>query len=149
MRRPTALLILVLALALGACSRQEPEVSANDQVPASMQIAESEGGEAAEGGEGGGGEAAEADATWVAEQLAFTSAPDVVPADGATLGLEIIGALPHNVVFEGFQGDAILVEGAGEGFFTGDAAIPAGTYTYYCSIAGHRAAGMEGEITVE
>jgi plastocyanin len=37
-------------------------------------------------------------------------------------------------------------ETATGGFNTGD---EPGTYTYYCSVAGHRDAGMEGELIVE
>ncbi len=150
MRRFSPILILGLTLALGACTVQDPEVSANDQVPAAMRVAESEPGAEGEAGDGGGGGSfAEADAVWVAEGIAFTESPATMPADGAILGLQIIGGLPHNVVFEDFQGNQILVEGAGEGEYAGDAAVPAGTYTYYCAIVGHRAGGMEGEITVE
>lgn len=150
MRRTSLVLIVALTIALGACTAQEPEVSANDQVPAAMRIEETEPGAAGEGeGGGGGGSFADADAVWVADGIAFTDAPATMPADGAVLGLEILGGLPHNVVFEGFQGDQILVEGAGVGEYAGNAAVPAGTYTYFCSIAGHRAGGMEGEITVE
>ena len=71
-----------------------------------------------------------------------------MPADGAVMALEVIGGLPHNVVFEGFQGDQVLVDGPGAGVYVETRSVPAGTYTYYCAIAGHRAAGMEGEITV-
>lgn len=151
MRRHALVLTVVLAAFLGACSEQPPEVSANDQVPAAQRIAEASEGAEGEGGEAAGGEASaeEADVIWVSEGIAFTDAPDTMPADGAVMGLEVIGALPHNVIFEGFQGDQVLVEGPGEGFFAAERAIPAGTYTYYCGIVGHREAGMEGEITVE
>lgn len=142
---------LVLLLALGACSAQEPEVVVNEQVPAEQQIVEG-GGEGGEGGEGedagAGADFASADAVWVAEQLAFIEAPTEISSGDMVIGLEIIGGLPHNVVFEGFEGDRELVEGEGEGQFAAAVSIPAGDYTYYCSIAGHRAAGMEGTIAV-
>lgn len=151
MRRHVLVLIAIAAITLGACTQQEPEVTANDQVPADMRIAETEPGAEGEGGEGDGGSASfeEAEAVWVADGLAFTEAPSTMPADGTVMGLQIIGGLPHNVVFEGFQDDRILVEGPGEGEYAARQSVPAGTYTYYCSIAGHREAGMEGEITVE
>lgn len=134
---------LVLLLSLAACSAQEPEVVVNEQVPAAQQVADT--------GEEDGGEEApvgEPDATWVAEQLAYIEAPTEMPSGDVVLGLEIIGGLPHNVVFEGVSGDAPLVEGGAEGFFTGAANLAPGEYVYYCSIAGHREAGMEGSITV-
>ncbi len=146
MRRPTLALLLVLAMMLGACSKAEPEVTANEQVPADQAVEEVPEGE--EGGEAAPASAGDADAVWVADGLAYTSAPDSMPADGAALALEVVGGLPHNVVFEGFQGDQVLVDGPGEGVYSANVSVPAGTYTYYCSIVGHRAAGMEGTITV-
>ncbi len=54
----------------------------------------------------------------------------------------------HNVVFEGVDDDAIIAECAGGETDTGSVQVEAGSYTYYCSIPGHREAGMEGELTV-
>jgi plastocyanin len=147
MRRHTLVLLVVLAAVLGACSEVAPEVSLNEQVPAAQALAE----EVVEGE--GGAEAAEAsaeeaDVVWVAENIEFTEAPDTMPAE-AVIALEIQGGLPHNVVFEGVQSDQPLVEGGGEGVFVSSTGVPPGTYTYYCSVVGHRASGMEGEITVE
>lgn len=53
----------------------------------------------------------------------------------------------HDIVIEELD-DLVVVEAAiGE---TASAAISltAGTYTYYCNIVGHRAAGMEGTLVV-
>lgn len=68
-----------------------------------------------------------------------------------TLKFENVGALPHNLVFEEDSG---LVAGDEEVFLTGgenasyDLQVEAGEYVFYCSVAGHRAAGMEGTLTV-
>lgn len=45
--------------------------------------------------------------------------------------------------------DAHVVAERGDTATGGLSAVEAGTYTYYCSVAGHRNAGMEGTLTVE
>lgn len=62
--------------------------------------------------------------------------------------IECTGAVPHNVVFEGVNDDAIIAECSGDDTGTGTVEVEPGTYTYFCSIPGHREAGMEGEITI-
>lgn len=146
MRRSPLILLIALAITMAACTEQEPEVVLNEQVPAAqavVEVPEGEGGEAP-----AGADFASADGVWVAEQLAFTSAPSTIPAGDIVLGLEVIGGLPHNLHFEGFENDRVLVDGPGAGTYAAGVSVPAGTYTYYCSIPGHRAAGMEGEVTV-
>ena len=62
-----------------------------------------------------------------------------------------VGALPHNLVFEPesglVAGDAEIFLDAGESE-TYELDLAPGTYTFFCSVAGHREAGMEGTITV-
>lgn len=135
---------LAALLVLGGCSKQDPEFGANDQVAAAARVPEP-GAEGEGGGEGGGGPTV----VFAADDgLEYTQVADQAPAGGATFELDCTG-LTHNVTIEGFQGDEPIVECPGEGSFTGNAALEPGDYTYYCSIPGHQAAGMEGAITVQ
>lgn len=118
-------------------------------VAASVGIREIHHEEEGEGGEEGGAvtEIPEGALVWGADSsLAYTEAPTSGTAGEVTIALENVAGLAHNVVFEGFQGDAPIVESSG-GIDVATVDVPAGDYTYYCSIPGHRAAGMEGQIT--
>jgi mono/diheme cytochrome c family protein len=56
---------------------------------------------------------------------------------------------PHDIAIEGNgvneKGETVQ----GGGTSTIDADLKAGEYTFYCSVDGHRAAGMEGKLTVK
>ena len=68
---PYVVLLLVLVMATSACSKQDPEVSVNDQVPAAQRVEEApEGAEEGGEGEGGGEGVADADAVWTARYRA-------------------------------------------------------------------------------
>jgi uncharacterized cupredoxin-like copper-binding protein len=57
-----------------------------------------------------------------------------------------VGVAQHDFMIENTEfGTQILNGGASE---TLKVNLPAGEYTFYCSIPGHRAAGMEGTLTV-
>jgi mono/diheme cytochrome c family protein len=53
---------------------------------------------------------------------------------------------PHDIVIDG-KGRGQIVQNGGVSQFSANFA--AGSYTYYCSVDGHRAAGMQGKLTVK
>jgi plastocyanin len=58
--------------------------------------------------------------------------------------------VPHNVAIEGDGEELAQSETVtGGDSATATVALEAGEYVYYCSIPGHREAGMEGALTVE
>ena len=82
--------------------------------------------------------------------LAFTQKSLTAPAGPVTLKLTNESVVPHNIALEGNgveSGVSDTVEGGGSARITVN--LPAGTYTYFCNVPGHRAAGMEGTITVK
>ncbi len=71
-----------------------------------------------------------------------------IPADGATIALQCGPSLPHDLVVEVADGEETVVECSGGQTEAGDVDLEAGSYVFFCSIPGHRAAGMEGTIAV-
>ncbi|MDX1659486.1 MAG: hypothetical protein R3343_11750 [Nitriliruptorales bacterium] len=71
--------------------------------------------------------------------------PDDVTATSGDLTIQLTcaGAVPHNLLIE--ETDTAVAECGGEG----ELSLEPGTYTFYCSIRGHRQAGMEGTLTIE
>lgn len=134
MRRVLALVFAILALA--ACSRQAPEVTSQEQVPADERTAAA----ATEGATDGGG----AEATWVAVDIDFESAPASLPAGPQTITLVNNGQAVHNVTIDG----ETIVEAQGGQTAEGEIELEPGTHEYICSVPGHDAS-MNGELTVE
>jgi plastocyanin len=75
--------------------------------------------------------------------------PTELEAEAGTvaIGLTSGSSVEHNVVIEG-AGDDPVVEAAAGQTAVGTVDLEAGDYTFYCSIPGHRTAGMEGTLTV-
>jgi plastocyanin len=139
--------VAVVGLLLTGCLSSEPKVSEDEQVSAEQRAAleATEGGGAGGGGEGGGGGGAAAE--WVAVDIAYDQAPTELTAGTVNASLTNQGAIEHNVVIEELGDEKILDAPAGE---TVDAEVELepGEYTFYCDVAGHREAGMEGTLTV-
>jgi plastocyanin len=84
-----------------------------------------------------------------ATEFAYDPPDFSLPADTDTeLTLENNGVVEHDIVVEELDDIELVFAGAGESV-TETVNLPAGTYTFYCSIPGHRAGGMEGTLTVE
>jgi plastocyanin len=83
-------------------------------------------------------------------QLRFDKDTLAAAAGNVRITMKNPSPVPHNVSIEGAgglnkQGPTVGKGGASEV----EAPLKAGTYTYYCSVDGHRQAGMEGKLTVK
>ncbi|MTD47088.1 c-type cytochrome [Conexibacter sp. W3-3-2] len=78
-------------------------------------------------------------------QLLYVNATAQAPAGSLEVKMPNESSVPHDIVIDG-KGESQQVTG-GEAGFTADFAP--GKYTYYCSVPGHRQAGMEGTLTVQ
>jgi uncharacterized cupredoxin-like copper-binding protein len=138
--------VAVLGLLLTGCLSSEPKVSEDEQVSAEQRAAlEATEGGGSEGGGGGGGGGAAAD--WVAVDIAYDQAPTELAAGTVSASLTNEGAIEHNVVIEELGDEKILEAPPGQND-TAEVELEAGEYTFYCDVAGHREAGMEGTLTV-
>lgn len=80
-------------------------------------------------------------------QLAYASTKATAPAGPIEVDMPNESGVPHDIVIDGV-GKGEVVQDGGVSTFSGT--LDAGqTYTFYCSVDGHRAAGMEGELSVE
>lgn len=79
-----------------------------------------------------------------AGDLFFTPETVDVSAEGVAITVENVGLVEHNLVIDeiGLEIYVDVNETATE-----TVVLSAGSYDYYCSIPGHREAGMEGIIT--
>jgi plastocyanin len=104
-----------------------------------------EGTELAHGG-GGAGEP-RPPVTISAFDLGFREIEATAAAGEVDIQYRNDGELVHTLVFEGAAG-AFKLEAPAGGTSPGKVKLDPGTYTYYCDLPGHRAAGMEGKLVV-
>jgi plastocyanin len=79
-------------------------------------------------------------------QLAFQTNQATGEPGKITIEMPNKSGTPHDIVIDG-KGKGKVVDNGGTSEFSAD--FSAGTYTYYCSVPGHRAAGMQGKLTVK
>lgn len=142
LRRFLPLALTGLVLGLAACGGDDEEEPAGTaEAPAAESTEETP---APAGGAGGSLELA-ADES----QLAFDKDALTAEAGSVTITMENPSSIPHNVAIKGGGVDE-KGEVVGKGETSEVAAdLQAGSYTFYCSVGGHEAAGMKGTLTVE
>jgi plastocyanin len=164
MKKLIALFVLALAaFALVACggsdSSSEAETGAAGVAQEAEEKAEEAGEEAenkaeevekeAEGGSAGSGSAVDVEAD-PSGNLAFTSEKISAKAGKDTINFTNSSPVPHDVVIEDDSGKELGgTEVISEGADSAEVELKPGTYTFFCSVPGHRQAGMEGTLTVK
>ena len=76
--------------------------------------------------------------------------PEQAAAAAGEITIELTSepSVQHNVVVEGVADERPVVEAAAGDTATNTVELDVGSYTFYCSVPGHRQAGMEGTLTV-
>lgn len=147
-----SLLALCLAsAALVACGSSSGTTS---ETPTASETSEAPGAaanqsEGEEGAEGGGGSTVSLEAD-PGGQITYTSTTATAAAGKVTIAFKNPQALSHDVAIESSSGEMIAkTELVAEGSTSTSTELKPGQYTYYCTVPGHREAGMEGTLTVK
>lgn len=152
MKRVAVLLVLVLAsAALVACGDDDDEGTTTTETATEETNGAAAGGEKAGEEEGGkaGGSALEIEAG-PDTGLAYTSDEETAEAGEVTIEFTNAQSLAHDVAIEGPEGEQIgKTEVITDGEDSTTVELEPGEYAYYCTVPGHREAGMEGTLTVE
>jgi plastocyanin len=131
-------LLTLTAVGVAACGGDDDDDDGGDTAATSETTVESEGGASVSLTANPDGE------------LAYEESTLSAPAGMVTIEFDNPASIGHDVVVEDQNANEITRTDV----ITGDTAtavgeFEAGDYTYYCSVDGHRDAGMEGTLTVE
>ena len=140
--------LLLAALALAACGGGS-DTTGEETAAAPETIQEAESEKEAEGGSAASTNMVDIEAS-SSGQLLFLPSEATAKAGKVTVKLFNSSPIPHDIAIEDSSGKTIAeTEVISEGTDSTTANLKAGTYTYYCSVPGHRQGGMEGTLTVE
>jgi plastocyanin len=148
MKKLAALLVLALAsVALVACGGSDSSTTTTATESGGKANAAPESGKEAGSGGSGSTVAVEADPSG---ELAYTTTEASAKAGNVTVDFKNPQSLTHDVAIEDSSGKEVgKTELIGEGETSTTVDLKPGTYTYYCTVPGHREAGMEGTLTVK
>jgi plastocyanin len=152
MKKVGAFLVLAIAaLALVACGGGSSNSSSSTTETSGGESQAEQGGAAKEESSSGGGGSGstlkfEADPKG---ELAYTTTHATAKAGKVTVEFNNPQSLTHDVAFESSDGKLVgetkLIDDSSD---TTTLNFKPGTYTFYCSVPGHREAGMEGTLIV-
>ena len=152
MKKVAALLALALAaFALVACGDDDDSDTTTASDNGAATTTESGGGEKATGGGGASGSAAAVEfESDPGGALAYTTTQASTKAGDVTVEFNNPQAVPHDVAIEESGGKTVgQTEIVTEGSDSTTVDLKPGKYTFYCSVPGHREAGMEGTLTAQ
>jgi plastocyanin len=149
MKKVAVAFALVLAsIALVACGSSSDSSSSTTETQSQSGAAAGGGAEAE--GKSAGSAAALAIEADPSGGLAYTS--DTATAEAGKVTVDFTNPQPttHDVAIEDSGGQMVgKTELVAEGASSAVVDLKPGTYTYYCTVPGHREAGMEGTLTVK
>jgi plastocyanin len=131
--------LMLAAFALSACGGDDDGGSDTSATTPTTETSGSSGG-------GGSTIAISADPSG---DLAYEQTDVSAKAGADTLDFTNDSSTPHDVVIEGDGGEVGRTDTIQQDEATADVDLEPGTYTFYCSVPGHREAGMEGTLTVK
>jgi plastocyanin len=152
MKKVVFLLTLALAAAaLVACGDDDDGTTTTTEQGAAAEggaaAGGAEGGEA--GGEGAGGQTLEFEAD-PGGALAYTTDSASTSAGQVTIEFNNPQMVPHDVAIESADGKELgKTDIVTDGSASTTINLKAGEDTFYCTVPGHREAGMEGTLTVK
>lgn len=145
-----ALVLLLASFALVACGGSDDDsTTTGGGETTSESGAAAGGGNEAEGGSAGSAAAVAFEAD-PGGGLAYTSDTATAKAGKVTIDFTNPQPLTHDVAIEDSSGATVgKTELIGEGSDSTVVNLKPAEYTFYCSVPGHREAGMEGTLTVK
>jgi len=139
-----AVVAVVASLGLAACGggSNNNDTTAAATPPATTPPATTTGG-------GGGGSTVDI-STPSGSDLAFNQKSVSAKAGSVTIDFDNVQSLQHDVKVEDSSGQEIGgTDLVSSGTATATVDVQPGTYTFFCSVPGHREAGMQGTMTVK
>jgi plastocyanin len=147
-----ALAIAIASLGLVACGGSDDETTSGADTQAESTTesgGETSGGGEAEGGSAGSGAVIDLE-TPEGSALAYTTEDATAEAGTDTINFTNVQATPHDVAIEDDGGEEVgKTDVISEDTASAKVKLDPGTYTFFCTIPGHREAGMEGTLTVK
>lgn len=103
------------------------------------------------GGGGGGGAASTVNiSTPSGTELAYDQKSATAKAGSVTIDFQNNESIPHDVAVESSSGDTVgQTDLVASGSANTTVDLQPGTYQFFCTVPGHREAGMQGNLTVK